>query len=173
MKMEEEEEEKERIQLCFQCLHHRIKSDFSDQLIFSYGFSHSPLPFASSAVVQMSNSNGEPSSASQFILVYVPSHQDDCLTKYVDEYALEINGSGDDDDQTTSRNLLSHKTQNLSNWGGKFSVDGVGYGVLMCNHSRRFSCLRTITALFPVSHVGVCSYSAFEEFASDFFVWVS
>lgn len=81
---------------------------------------------------------------------------------------MEINGSGDDDDQTTSRNLLSHKTQNLSNWGGKFSVDGVGYGVLMCNHSRRFSCLRTITALFPVSHVGVCSYSAFEEFASDF-----
>ncbi|XP_031256379.1 protein GFS12 [Pistacia vera] len=162
MKMEEEE----RKQLCLECLHRRIKSDFSDQLIFSYGFSHSPLPFAFSAVVQMANSSGEPSSASQFILVYIPSHQGDCLTKYVDEYVLENRGV--DDDLTTSQNLLSGRTHNLSDGGGNFSMDGVGYGTLICNHSRRFSCLRTITALFPVAQVGICSYSALEEFTFDF-----
>lgn len=60
--MEDEEEnhhhhhfkQQQQLRFCFECLHRRIKSDFSDQLIFSYGISNSPLPFASSAVVQVS-----------------------------------------------------------------------------------------------------------------------
>lgn len=39
---------------CFECLERRIQSDFSGGLAFSYGLSDSPLPFGSSAVVQVS-----------------------------------------------------------------------------------------------------------------------
>lgn len=39
---------------CFECLERRIQSDFSGGLAFSYGLSDSPLPFSSSAVVQVS-----------------------------------------------------------------------------------------------------------------------
>lgn len=40
--------------------------------------------------------------------------------------------------------------------------------IATCNHSGRFSCLRTITALAPVAHVGTSSFSTFEEVAADF-----
>ena len=40
--------------MCIDCLEHRIQSDFSEKLIFSYAISDSPLPFASRAVVQVS-----------------------------------------------------------------------------------------------------------------------
>lgn len=37
-----------------------------------------------------------------------------------------------------------------------------------CNHSGRFSCLRIITSLAPIARVGISSYSAFQEVATDF-----
>ncbi|KAM3289804.1 hypothetical protein P3S67_018093 [Capsicum chacoense] len=40
-------------QMCFQCLQRRIELDFSVQFIFCYGLSDSPLPFGSTAVVQI------------------------------------------------------------------------------------------------------------------------
>lgn len=42
-------------EMCFECLQRRIESDFSDRLVFSYGFSdsHSALPLGSSVVVQV------------------------------------------------------------------------------------------------------------------------
>ncbi|KAF3666304.1 hypothetical protein FXO37_10621 [Capsicum annuum] len=39
-------------QMCIQCLQRRIESDFSDQFIFCYGLSDSPLPLGSTIVVQ-------------------------------------------------------------------------------------------------------------------------
>ncbi|KAF3662507.1 hypothetical protein FXO38_11126 [Capsicum annuum] len=38
--------------MCIQCLQRRIESDFSDQFIFCYGLSDSPLPLGSTVVVQ-------------------------------------------------------------------------------------------------------------------------
>ena len=40
-------------QMCFDCLHRRIRADFSDKLVFSNGISDSHLPFGSTAVVQV------------------------------------------------------------------------------------------------------------------------
>ena len=97
-------------QMCFDCLQRRIQSDFSDKLIFSYGICDSALPFGTRAVVkvsvnlsmnfdfswfahlfrllifwnlrfQMPNASGE--AASEFMVVYLPRHEDDCLTRYV------------------------------------------------------------------------------------------
>ncbi|KAJ8435741.1 hypothetical protein Cgig2_003163 [Carnegiea gigantea] len=68
-------------QICFDCLRRRIQSDFSDKLVFSYGIYDSALPFGSRAVVKMSNSSGE--AASEFMVVYLARHEDDCLTRYV------------------------------------------------------------------------------------------
>lgn len=90
---------------------------------------------------------------------------------------MENNGGSDNQDrakdtvginseQTASADLL--RNESLSNGGGKSSRDGIGYGTLICNHFGRFSCSRTVTTLFPIAHVDVCSYSVFEELASNF-----
>lgn len=68
-------------EMCFECLQRRIQSDFSDQLIFCYGLSDSPLPFGSTAVVQPSSSNGE--GLPQFLLMYMPLYKDSCLANYM------------------------------------------------------------------------------------------
>ncbi|KAL5849039.1 hypothetical protein ACOSQ4_007052 [Xanthoceras sorbifolium] len=171
METEEEKEPKRHQQLCFECLDRRIKADFSDQLIFSYGVSDCPLPFASSAVVQMSNcGGGETSSTSQFVLVYLPCDEHGCFTEYVNDYIFSRGGDNEDgakigvgivDEQTTS-------LDSLSNGGRKVSFDGIGFGASTCNHSGRFSCSRTMTALYPIARSGICSYSMFEEIACDF-----
>ncbi|PQQ00141.1 protein GFS12 [Prunus yedoensis var. nudiflora] len=70
-------------EMCFDCLHRRIQSDFSEKLVFVYGLSDSAFPFGSTAVVQLCNSSGETASAPQFLLSYLPSHEQDCFTKYV------------------------------------------------------------------------------------------
>ncbi|GLT60243.1 hypothetical protein SLA2020_330160 [Shorea laevis] len=180
-------EEKEA---CFECLQRRIESDFSEQLVFSYGVSDSSLPFGSSAVVQMPNSSGELSaSASQFVLVYLPSDEQDCLSKYVEEYInenpVESNKSGSAGRQSlegngvemkvnvgSDKNNLSdsllNKSSSLSNGGRKASVGGMGYENGSCDHFSWLSYSRTITALAPIAYVGVCSYSIFEELASSF-----
>ena len=51
----EEEEEEEEERWCMECLERRIKADYNQKLNFVYGLSphYSPLPFASSAVVQV------------------------------------------------------------------------------------------------------------------------
>ncbi|GAY35570.1 hypothetical protein CUMW_017090 [Citrus unshiu] len=185
--MEDEEEnhhhhhfkQQQQLHFCFECLHRRIKSDFSDQLIFSYGISNSPLPFASSAVVQMNNSSSENLLASQFILVYCRSLENDCLTKYVDEYVVDNNGGSDSQveendivgsisEQATSTDSLRDESRCLANGGGEKSEDRIEYGTWICNHSGRFSCSRIMTALFPIAFIGICSYSIFEELASNF-----
>ncbi|KAG2300192.1 hypothetical protein Bca52824_036664 [Brassica carinata] len=76
--------------VCFDCLEQRIKSDFSDQIVFSYGLSDSPLPFGSSAVVKVSDSSEGvaasdfDSSSSQFVLEYIRKEEHGCLADYVE-----------------------------------------------------------------------------------------
>uniref|UniRef100_A0A2P2K6P1 Putative inactive serine/threonine-protein kinase lvsG isoform X1 n=1 Tax=Rhizophora mucronata TaxID=61149 RepID=A0A2P2K6P1_RHIMU len=43
-----------------------------------------------------------------------------------------------------------------------------GLDASACTHFRRFSCLRTITALAPLAHVDFCSYSVLEKLIHDF-----
>ncbi|KAK0573871.1 hypothetical protein LWI29_014892 [Acer saccharum] len=175
MEQDEEKKPKPLQQLCFDCLDRRLKSDFSNQLIFSYGVSDSPLPSSSSsAVVQMSNSGGETCSASQFVLVYLPSdeHKHDCFIEYVNEYGLETNGgSNNQDPAKIGVGIVDEQPaslDSLSNGGRKTPLDGIGFKASTCNRAGRFSCLRTMTALYPIARIGVCSYSIFEEIASDF-----
>ncbi|KAF7806911.1 protein GFS12 [Senna tora] len=132
---------------CFDCLQLRIKSDFSDQLVFNYGISTSAFPFGSSAIVQISSTTGGEATAGQFILVYMPSREEDCFTKYINEYILD---NGDCSKSNDS------------------DIDVFGAKNITCSHSGRFSCLRTITALAPIAHIGNSSYSTFEEVATDF-----
>ncbi|CAO2838377.1 unnamed protein product [Amaranthus hypochondriacus] len=109
-------------QMCIDCLKHRIQSDFSEKLIFSYAISDSPLPFASRAVVQTPNSNGDVSS--EFMLVYLPRNEDDCITRYVDDLVVdddectEIHGNTNEDREVYSADedecIENHRNDNRS-----------------------------------------------------------
>eukprot|EP00257_Ricinus_communis_P016496 XP_015574682.1 protein GFS12 [Ricinus communis] len=171
---------------CFDCLQHRIKSDFSDHLLFSYGLSDSPLPLGSSAVVQIPNSNGEAStSSSYFILEQLPSHRYHCLAKYVGELIAQDNedsdshGIGDMSLSQVSQDPAKLNNQTMSdspldqssfllNGDRKASIDTVGSENSTCTHSKSFSCSRIISALAPVAHIATCSNSVFERIASNF-----
>ncbi|XP_021595628.1 protein GFS12 isoform X2 [Manihot esculenta] len=177
-------------QTCFDCLQRRIKSDFSDQLLFSYGLSDSAFPFGSSAVVQMPNSKEEASaSASQFILEQLPTEEHDCLTKYVDEYIIE-NVVEDSDNCRIGDMSLSEESQdpskvsdlmvrsstleyslNQSSYllhGDRRSVNLMRSESSTCTCSSRFTCSRTFNALASVAHIGTCSSNAFEMLTSNF-----
>ncbi|XWS08435.1 hypothetical protein CRYUN_Cryun40dG0002300 [Craigia yunnanensis] len=156
-------EEKET---CFECLERRIKSDWSDQLLFCYGISDSPLPFGSSAVVQFSDSNSSgqvSASASQFILSYLPTNPHHCFSKYLNQYTTQ-NGEETGVSAGTGSTNLADSLLGESH----FFSNRMGYERCACNHSAKFSCLRTIPALAPLAHVGISSYSTFQELASSF-----
>lgn len=51
---------------------------------------------------------------------------------------------------------------------GKTSLRGLGCNTSNCYFSRKFSCLRTITSLAPLSRIGPASFPAFDEVASSF-----
>ncbi|XAR49747.1 hypothetical protein NMG60_11033036 [Bertholletia excelsa] len=168
-------------QFCLECLQRRINADFSDKLCFSYGVPDSPLPFASTAVVQMSNSTLEASP--QFILVYLPIAEDNCLRKYIDDYCPEDHeGKASGKSVETSApvanrdqaeddcQVVSDQTSSLDslNSGRRVFKTWFGCGSLTCKYSGRFSCSRTITTLAPMAHVGILSYRIFEELASNY-----
>lgn len=159
-------------QMCFDCLQRRIQSEFSGKLVFIHGLSDSAFPFGSTAVVQLSNSSGEAASAPQFLLKYLPSHDQDCLTKYVNEYILDDADVNQEEEEVSSEICTDEKpkldsllteSRCLSNGGTKALLQSS-----TCNHSSIFSCSRVISALAPVSQVGICSDSIFEELASNF-----
>lgn len=170
--------------MCFECLQRRILDDFSDKLVFNYGISNSALPFGTTAVVQMKNSSGDASP--QFILVYMPISENNCFAKYIDEYSQEdLDGdhkywknytslSVINQDQAefsienTAFQTKSSEPWCFSNGGRGTSLTGLGSSTSNCNFSGRFSCSRTVTALAPVSQMGISSYSTFEELASNF-----
>ncbi|XP_059632013.1 protein GFS12 isoform X2 [Cornus florida] len=171
-------------QMCFECLQSRICADFSDKVIFSHGISDSALPFGSTGVVQMANYSGEV--LPQFTLVYLPTREDDCLAKYIDEYCVEDGKSNNNHEsdvkflsvinqdqaevsvgtwsvETPSLDTKSNESQCLSNGGRKTSLGALGCESTTCNFSGKFSCTRTITALAPIARIGISSYSIFEE----------
>ncbi|KAM1086438.1 protein GFS12 [Malus sylvestris] len=171
-------------QMCFDCLQRRIHSDFSGKLVFSYGLSDSAFPFGSSAVVQLCNSSGEAASAPQFLLKFLPSHPNDCLTKYVNEYVLDnAEGCSDngidgriasvgvtrDEGEISSDVYSNEKPKSDSLMIEPKCLSNGGTEILLhsstCKHSTRFSCSRVISALVPVSYVGNFSDSVFEELA--------
>ncbi|OIS96433.1 PREDICTED: protein GFS12 isoform X2 [Nicotiana attenuata] len=176
-------------EMCFECLQRRIQSDFSDQIIFCYGLSDSPLPFGSTAVVQPSSSNGE--GLPQFQLTYMPLHKDSCLATYIDQYYLEDlearmnSGSaqavpveidqvqaevsvGFSSDKTSSMETRSTECEDLQNGGRYTSLYGLGCQNLTCIFSGRFSCFRTLTALVPVARIGISSSALVECIISEF-----
>ncbi|KAF8401232.1 hypothetical protein HHK36_012163 [Tetracentron sinense] len=176
-------------QTCFECLQRRIQIDFSDKLIFSYGISDSALPFGSRAVVQIENSRGDV--PAQFVLLCVPSHEDEYLAKYVDGYILgnvEENNTHGKDDTTSSEmgqyqaefsvgilsgeNISScsftNEFQCLLNFGRRTTAAGEESNSSTISYSGRFSCLRTITALAPIAYVGLGSYTIVEDLGCNF-----
>ncbi|KAF9674335.1 hypothetical protein SADUNF_Sadunf10G0116600 [Salix dunnii] len=178
--------EQEEQQSCFECLKRRIISDFSDKLIFSYALSDSAFPFASSAVVQVPNSNGNPStssSATQFVLVQLPSHKHNCLIEYINECVLQdneesdghVNGGNQDQEKVNDLTAWSatsdsslDQSPRLQNGDKIANVNQTGFGSSTCAHSSRFGCVRTIPALAPSAHIGNSSYSNLQKIASDF-----
>ncbi|KAJ6432158.1 hypothetical protein OIU84_019414 [Salix udensis] len=157
-----------------------------DKLIFSHALSDSAFPFASSAVVQVPNSNGNPStsaSASQFVLLQLPSHKHNCLIEYINESALQdneesdgyVNGGNQDQEKVndltagpaTSDSSLD-QSPCLQNGDKIANVNQTGFGSSTCAHSSRFGCVRTIPALAPTAHIGNSSYSNLQKIASDF-----
>nr|XP_016503877.1 PREDICTED: protein GFS12-like isoform X2 [Nicotiana tabacum] len=152
-------------EMCFECLQRKIQSDFSDQLIFCYGLSDSPIPFGSTAVVQPSNSNGE--GLPQFQLTYMPLHKDSCLATYIDQYYLE-----DLEARTNSGSAQAVPVEidqvQAENGGKHTSLYGLGCQNLTCNFSGTFSCFRTLTALVPVARIGISSSALVECIISEF-----
>ncbi|XP_010672618.2 protein GFS12 isoform X2 [Beta vulgaris subsp. vulgaris] len=163
--------------MCIDCLKRRIQSDFSNKLTFSYPISDSALPFASRAVVQMSNSDGEVSS--EFMLVYLPRQEDDCITRYVDGhiyddehiekqgYSCQSNDVEVGDDNSYSSSSSWKKSTALLYAGMRTGACDFYCENSFCYYSGRFSCLRTITALAPCAFVGNCTFSAIESIASN------
>ncbi|RDX85099.1 Protein GFS12, partial [Mucuna pruriens] len=158
--MEEESE-------CFECLQLRIKSDFSEQVLFNYAISTFAFPFGSSAIVHIS---GGEALGGQFVLQYMPRREKNCFINYVNEYILdsgEITTRSSDPDIGSSEDNDAVNGRITSSDGGK-----VLSGNMTCSHSGRFSCLRTITSLAPIARVGMSSYSAFQEVSADFLIGV-
>nr|XP_004253156.1 protein GFS12 isoform X1 [Solanum lycopersicum] len=176
-------------EMCFECLQRRIQSDFSDQLIFCYGVSNSPLPFGSTAIVQTSSSNGE--GLPQFLLKYMPLCKDSCLANYIDQHYLEDfeartnSGSGCEvpvaidqvktevsvglsSDKTSSLETRSSECEDLQNGGRHQSLYGLACQNVTCNFSGTFSCFRTLSALAPVARIGISSSSFVEGIVSEF-----
>ncbi|KAK1556484.1 hypothetical protein Q3G72_005711 [Acer saccharum] len=88
------------------------------------------------------------------------------------EYGLETNGgSNNQDPAKIGVGIVDEQPaslDSLSNGGRKTPLDGIGFKASTCNCAGRFSCLRTMTALYLIARIGICSYSIFEEIASDF-----
>ncbi|KAM0042092.1 putative protein kinase CMGC-MAPK family transcription factor WD40-like family [Helianthus debilis subsp. tardiflorus] len=146
-------------QFCFDCLHSQIRTDFSDKLSFNYALAASALPFASDAVVQVLNEDGEISP--QFILMYLPIDEASCFTKYINEHFPE-------DVEPNPSEINTNEHQILVSDAGRTSLPGLGCNRSTCYFSKRFSCLRTLTSLAPLSQIGPVSFPAFNELASSF-----
>ncbi|CAN8244047.1 unnamed protein product [Cochlearia groenlandica] len=151
-------------EVCFDCLEKRIKSDFSDEIVFSHGISDSPLPFGSSAVVEVPDSSGGfsasafDSTSSHFILEYLPKEEHVCLANYVERF-----GVADSNDAVESEVYLD-----CSPSVSKAKEDDereLGTENMTCGS---FSCRKTISALLPIAQISECSVSGLQKLASSF-----
>ncbi|KAK7391080.1 hypothetical protein VNO78_19430 [Psophocarpus tetragonolobus] len=155
--MEEESE-------CFECLQLRINSDFSDQIFFNYAISTSAFPFGSSAIVNISGTADGEASSAQFILQYMPSRHKNCFINYVNQYILD-SGESTTRSSDPDNGIESSEDKNAVNDSDNAKAFS---GNTSCSHSGRFSCLRTITSLAPIAHVGMSSYSTCQVVSTDF-----
>ncbi|KAK4388342.1 protein GFS12 [Sesamum angolense] len=170
-------------EMCFECLQRRIEADFSGRLTFIHGLSDSPLPFGSSALVELSVSGGV--APQKFVLNYVPYREEDCLSRYVDEYCaveggdysamenMRLSDTNRDQEEVSIR-ISSDKNSALDTASTEcrhFSDGGRNLYVIGCETCRvssRFCCSRTITSLAPIAQIGCMSYELFEDIASRF-----
>ncbi|KAK7280064.1 hypothetical protein RJT34_25126 [Clitoria ternatea] len=147
---------------CLECLQLRITSDFSENVFFNYAISSSAFPFGSSVIVHISGTADGETSGGQFIVQYMPSHDQNCFINFVNECVLDSSESTRSSDPDI--NVVNGRvTSSNDSKNGKVSS-----GNTTCSHSGRFSCLRTITSLAPFARVGVSSYSTFQEVSTDF-----
>ncbi|CAK9328893.1 unnamed protein product [Citrullus colocynthis] len=160
----------EQPRFCYECLKSRIKIDFYDRLIVSYAISDSALPFTSTAVVQVSN--GE-TSGSQFMIVYLPGHDHNCITNYVDESLLDnFNSLSEESIHTMSQvsgdqvEIQEDSTHTASLHSPQMDEKSPT-GSPNYNHSGRLSCSRIVSSLAPIARVSISSPSTFEEIASN------
>ncbi|KAK9084419.1 hypothetical protein Scep_030890 [Stephania cephalantha] len=172
-------------ELCFECLQRQIHHDFSQKLTFCYGISHSALPFASAALIQVfihsihsSPFAGSGGDSAQFVLVRLSDGESGCLRKYVDGYSVgsvEDDTAREEDEKDDNGSLGIESGQgdvNVGNVGNEtkflnFIANGTTECLMDCHNSRWFSCARVITALAPVAHIGSGSYSAVESIARN------
>lgn len=160
----------EQPRFCYECLKSRIKIDFYDRLIVSYANSDSALPFTSTAVVQVSN--GE-TSGSQFMIVYLPGHDHNCITNYVDESLLDnFNSLSEESIHTMSQvsgdqvEIQEDSTHTVSLHSPQMDEKSPT-GSPNYSHSSRLSCSRIVSSLAPIARVSISSPSTFEEIASN------
>ncbi|XP_073275197.1 protein GFS12 [Primulina huaijiensis] len=166
--------------MCFDCLQRRVEADYSGELSFVYGLSDSPLPFGSSAVVQMSDSGGAATSQ-QLVLSYVPYCEEDCLSKYIDEYSSGEGGYDNAGENIMLSNLERDQVEfSVGISSGKSNSSATttqcrdrnmfinGLRCEKCRLSSRFSCSRTIASLAPTARIGKASSALSEDLASDF-----
>ncbi|KAL6008771.1 hypothetical protein ACLOJK_021997 [Asimina triloba] len=128
-------------EMCLECLQKRIETDFSGKLIFRYGISNSPLPFASKAVVQASDAcekNNTPSD--------IGPCQSGC-------------GTGAFGNEKTSSFFMEDDTQLLVSLNSATPV-AVGSGISSFSDSDMCSFSSLIMVLSPSAYVGIGSYSA-------------
>uniref|UniRef100_A0A1J3JH88 Putative inactive serine/threonine-protein kinase lvsG n=1 Tax=Noccaea caerulescens TaxID=107243 RepID=A0A1J3JH88_NOCCA len=167
----------EASEVCFDCLDQRIKSDFSDQIAFSYGLSDSPLPFGSSAVVKISDSGGGlsgsscESTSSQFILEYLRKEEHSCLANYVERCSIGDRVGGNSNDAVECDEYLdcsSSGSQDTKNDDKELGAENITCGSVTCELSGSCSCWRTIAALLPIARISTCSASDLQKLASTF-----
>ncbi|CAE6108597.1 unnamed protein product [Arabidopsis arenosa] len=147
--------------LCFDCLDQRINSDFSDQIVFSYGVSDSPLPFGSSAVVEVSDCSEESSASSscestssQFIVEYLRKEEHGCLANYVDRCVVGDREGGNSNDAVETDECLD-------------CSPSVSQATADDDDTENITC-GTIAALLPIVQISKCSASELQKVASSF-----
>ncbi|KAL1197808.1 Protein GFS12 [Cardamine amara subsp. amara] len=162
----------EATDLCFDCLEQRINSDFSDQIVFSYGLSDSSLPFGSSAVVKVSESSEGvsasfscESTSSQFILEYLRKEEHGCLANYVDRCVVGVDREGGNSNDA----IESDECLDCSTSGSQVTEENITCGSVTCKlSSGSFTCWRTIAALLPIAQFSKCSAYHIQNLASSF-----
>ncbi|XP_042027457.1 protein GFS12 isoform X1 [Salvia splendens] len=161
--------------MCLECLQRRIEADFSGRLTFLHSVSDYRLPFASAAVVQVSNS--DLATPPQFVFNYMPYRTTDCFSKYVDEFCViegDITESSSTVKQVQAEVSVGISSDTSSDFDTAstecrhFSNGRVLDGCATCKISTRFSCSRAITSLAPTALIGHVSFELFEEIASSF-----
>ncbi|KAL0393360.1 UNVERIFIED_CONTAM: protein GFS12, partial [Sesamum radiatum] len=164
-------------EMCFECLQRRIEADFSGRLTFIHGLSDSPLPFGSSALVELSVSGGV--APQKFVLNYVPYREEDCFPDTFEggDYSamenMKLSDTNRDQEEVSIRistdknsalDTASTECRHFSDGGRNLYV----IGCETCRVSSRFCCSRTITSLAPIAQIGCMSYELFEDIASRF-----